>query len=81
MYTICDLVYIGVGFLGICATIGVSVGIPLSFKYRTQKMMEEYRANNLMLAYQLMQERPEITIQEVKNLLEYSKETSEAVER
>ena len=61
-----------VGFIGTVMVLIPSVGFPLFYKYKRRKLEEEHRTNNLALAYQILNQRPEVTMDEVKQLIALS---------
>lgn len=58
-----------VGFIGVIGILIPSVGFPLAYSYKKKKLEEEHRTNNLALAYQIMSKRPEVSLDEVKQLI------------
>lgn len=58
-----------VAFMGIIGTVIPSVGIPLAYSYKKRRLIEEHRTNNLVLAYQILNKRPELTLEQVKELV------------
>ena len=60
------------GFAGTFVILIPSIGFPLFYKYKRRKLEEEHRTNNLALAYQIMSQRPEVTMEEVKELVALS---------
>lgn len=67
-----EVVEMAVGFIGIVAVVIPSVGFPLCYCYKKRKLEEEHRTNNLALAYQILSKRPEVTMEEVKDLIRLS---------
>lgn len=61
-----------VGFVGIIGILIPSVGFPLAYYYKKKKLEEEHRTNNLALAYQILSQRPELTLDDVKELIALS---------
>lgn len=64
-----EIVEMIVGIVGAIGIIIPSVGIPLYFSYKKKKLQEEHRTNNLAIAYQILSQRPEVTMDEVKKLM------------
>lgn len=63
--------------VGICGMLGIIIGTPLYFVYKKKQIdlqrkqiEEEHRTNNLALAYQILSARPEVTMEEVKQLVD-----------
>ena len=63
--------------IGVCGMLGILIGTPLYFVYKKKqidlqkkKIEEEHRTNNLALAYQILSARPEITMEDVKQLVD-----------
>lgn len=67
-----EVLEMAVGFIGIIGIIIPSVGFPLAYHYKKKKLEEEHRTNNLALAYQILSQRPEISLEEVKELIALS---------
>ena len=59
-------------FGGITLIVAISVTVPLVFKFKHSKMLEEHKTNNLALAYQILQARPELSLEDVQKLIEMS---------
>lgn len=66
MYEVYEIIAV---FLGIIGVVIPSVGIPLAYYYKKRKLIEEHRTNNLALAYQILTKRPELTLDQVKELV------------
>ena len=64
-----ELIEMVVGFICIIGIAVPSVGFPLLYYYKKKKLEEEHRTNNLALAYQILSKRPEVTMEEVKELI------------
>ena len=59
-------------FAGLIGIVVPSVGIVLGTSFKRRKMEEEHRTNNLALAYQILASRPEVTMNDVKELISVS---------
>lgn len=64
-----ELLEIVAVFIGIIGVVIPSVGFPLAYYYKKRKLIEEHRTNNLALAYQILTKRPELTLDQVKELV------------
>lgn len=64
-----EIIEMAVAFIGIIGTVIPSVGIPLTYYYKKRRLIEEHRTNNLALAYQILNSRPELTLEQVKELV------------
>ena len=67
-----EIIELAIVFIGIIGTIIPSVGFPLAYYYKKKKLEEEHRTNNLALAYQILSQRPEVTLDDVKELIALS---------
>lgn len=56
-------------WLSIVAIVVVSIVIPSFSNYQKQKLIEDRKTNNLALAYQILQARPDITIEDIQRLI------------
>ena len=56
-------------WLSIVAIVVVSIAIPSYSNYQKQKLIEDRKTNNLALAYQILQARPDITIEDIQRLI------------
>lgn len=64
-----EIIEMAVLFIGIIGVVIPSVGIPLVYSYKKRKLEEEHKTNNIALAYQILSQRPEVTMDEVKELI------------
>lgn len=56
-------------WLSIVTIVVVSIAIPSFSNYQKQKLIEDRKTNNLALAYQILQARPDVTIDDVQRLI------------
>lgn len=67
-----EIIEMVIGMVGIIGIICVSTSIPFRYYYSKKKLEEEHRTNNLALAYQILDKRPEVSLDDVKELIQLS---------
>lgn len=72
-----DFLNICATFLGVCGILGIVIAVPLDYLHRSKqiryekwKLEQESQTNKLALAYKILSERPEVTIEQVQQLVD-----------